>query len=163
MSCCSLCFFHPKVFWQIQFLCIFSCRQSSYPGSYLSREGCLEGVIQWLFKVMEKMSAFTGVWLSLLLPSDSGWCLWPQSYCNSHPCQVTVEDRVRVKMVFCCNRVSDLGGEGNEIQVCQQMGLYWKGKSWCSQERSSFSFLQHRHHFISGNKLYLGLKGWNMI
>lgn len=128
MSCCSLYFFHPKDFWQIQFLCIFSCRQSSYPGSSLSREGCLEGVIQWLFKVMEKMSAFTGVWLSLLLPSDSGWCLWHQSYCNSHSCQVTVKDRVIVKVVFFCNRVSDHGGEGNEIQVCQQWDCIGKEK-----------------------------------
>lgn len=161
MSSCSLFSFHPKDFWQIQFLCILGCRQSSYPGSSLSRESSLEGVIQWLLKVMEKMSPFTGVWLSLLLSSDSGWCPWHRSYCNSHPCQVAVKDKVSVKVVFCCNRVRDRGGEGEEMQKVivwtslSANGLQWKGKSWCSPERSSFSFPQQINLFIHGRKLYL--------
>lgn len=70
MSSCSLFSFHPKDFWQIQFLCILGCRQSSYAGSSLSRESCLEGVIQWLFKVMEKMPPFTGCRYCYLVTQD---------------------------------------------------------------------------------------------
>lgn len=65
---------------------------------------------------MEKMFPFTDICLLLLLPSDSGWCLWYQSYCISHPCQLAVKDGVRVKVVFCCNRVSVCGRKGEEIQ-----------------------------------------------
>lgn len=111
-----LSFFHLKDFWQIQFLCIFSCRQCSYPGSSLRRGSCLERVIQWLFKVMEKMSPFTGV------------CC---HYCHLATQAGVFDTRVTVTHIhvrllsktgwqsgwfFAVNRVSGRGAEGEEVQ-----------------------------------------------
>lgn len=72
----------------------------------------MEGVTQWLFKVVEKMSPFTGCHYCYLVTQDGVLdtrAVVTQSM--SGCCH-----RVRVKVFFCWNRVSDHGEEEEKMQ-----------------------------------------------